>query len=90
MRETLPDIEDDHLYTIESHVHKIIKEKNLCIKSMMNNEKCTTHSPTSKNTASIEGESEIIDETNSDNESTLNPSGHSSKVANKKLKCVKV
>lgn len=85
MRETLPDIQDDHLYTIESHVHKIIKEKNLCIKSMMKNEICTTHSPSStiKDKASDEREAEIVDESTSDNESTSNNSGHSSKVANK-------
>ena len=90
MRDSLPDIADDHLYTIEFHIQRIVKEKNLCIKSMMKDEKCSKHSPSViKDIAREEKESES-DDVSSDNESTSNTSDYSSKVLNKKLRCVKV
>jgi len=92
MREKLPDIEDDHLYTIESHIRRIISENNLCLKSMMQNERCRKHSTsdtTSDNSEKDEGENETED-TSSDTESSSTTSKYSSKVTNKKLRCVKV
>ena len=95
MRKHLPDIKDEHLYTIESHIHRIIKENNLCIKSMMKDETCRTHSKSLSSDTDTDKEEVGVEaddhESNSDNESTFNTSsGHSSKVANKKLRCVKV
>ena len=92
MRDKLPDIEDDHLYTIESHIRRIIQENNLCLKSMMQNEKCRTHSisdTSSDNEEKVECEDEIED-VSSDTESASTTSKYSSKVLNKKLRCVKV
>ena len=92
MREKLPDIEDDHLYTIESHIRRIISENNLCLQSMMQNERCRKHSTsdtTSDNSEKDEGENETED-ASSDIESSSTTSKYSSKVTNKKLRCVKV
>ena len=94
MRDNLPDIKDDHLYTIEKHIHEIINENNLCLKSMMKNQTCSTHSSSTsrKDSESNNSESDVeVDDVPSDSESTSNPSaGHSSKVKTKKLRCVKV
>ena len=94
MRDNLPEIDDDHLYTIESHIHEIINENNLCLKSMMKNQTCTTHSSSSTTTrkeseSTTESDLEVED-VPSDSESTSNTSGYSSKVKTKKLRCVKV
>lgn len=92
MRDNLPDIDDEHLYTIESYIHEIINKNNLCLKSMMKNEACATHSSSSTSSKDTEAttESDIeVDDVPSDSESTLNTSGYSSKVAHKKLRCVK-
>ena len=91
MRENLTDIEDDHLYTLEFHIHRIIKERNLCIKSMMRDKSCSAHSSASadKDVAMEEKEVES-DDVSSDNESTSITADFSSKVLNKKLRCVKV
>ena len=93
MRDNLPDIDDDHLYTIESHIHEIINENNLCLKSMMKNQTCTTHSSSSMSRKDSESTTESdleVDEVPSDSESAPNTSGYSSKVKPKKLRCVKV
>ena len=92
MRDNLPDIEDDHLYSIETHIHRIANENNLCIKSMMKNETCKTHSPPSISNKDMvtEARSHEDEDVPSDSESTSNTSGYSSKVKTKKLRCVKV
>ncbi len=35
VRLALPDVHDEHLFTLEMHVRAKIKEKNLCTKAMM-------------------------------------------------------
>ena len=91
MRETLPEVSDDHLYTIEFHIRRLIKEQNLCMKSMMRDEKCRTHQPeaASEDVETEQKDSES-DSATSDGESTANTSDFSSKVLKKKLRCVKV
>ena len=92
MRDKLPDIEDEHLYTIESHIRRIIQENNLCLKSMMQNEKCKTHSISTTSSESDEKEESEheIEDASSDTESAPTTSKYSSKVLNKKLRCVKL
>jgi len=35
VHETLPDVQDDHLFDIETHVRLKVKERNLCMKTLM-------------------------------------------------------
>ena len=37
-RLSLPDVLDEHLFTLESHIRHVIKERKLCVKSMMREE----------------------------------------------------
>ena len=91
MRETLPKVKDDHLYTIELHIRHIIKERNLCLKSMMNDENCNTHKVAPiKEDAETKNSDTESDSATSDSESTTSNTDFSSKVLNKKLRCVKV
>jgi len=92
MRDKLPDIEDDHLYTIETHIYRIINEKNLCLKSMMQDENCKTHSiPNSSGHNKDKDERELeTEDISSDSESTPSTSKYSSNVLSKKLRCVKL
>jgi len=56
VHETLPEVRDDHLFDIETHVRLKVKERNLCLKSLMGEKEEVRARESSAERRRLEGE----------------------------------
>jgi len=87
MRHFLPEVRDDHLYTLEHHIRSLIDQEGLELKSLMGQELAFAQ----EDTANDDHDDDLEDESNAKPSKSRRTSGEfSSQVANEDLRCVKV
>jgi len=93
-RQKLPEVQDEHLFTLDAMIRTLIRERGLCLKSMMKEECHEEHEPYS------DGESDEEERANSENDDDAEEEerqkrgrksgGYASNVGRKALRCCKV
>ena len=97
-RATLPEQADDHLFTLEKHVRREIKERNMCLATLMAGKckgTCTTtreqHAIPAAAAAAVESEEESMSEgEDAGGNNASRNKAFAARVGRKALRCVKV